>query len=123
MKLTPLQLIYWRKMENLRSSISGALRNGEKLGCQIQAWELASKIFLKKIRKQFPNDVFAALDGDQSRAVGLICASGGRSAYAVGLLQEAGFVNVYDISEGMRGNGQAPGWMARNLPIVPCEGC
>ena len=79
--------------------------------------------FLKKIRKQFPNDVFAALDGDQSRAVALICASGGRSAYAVGLLQEAGFVNVYDISGGMRGNGQAPGWMARNLPIVSCDGC
>ena len=78
---------------------------------------------LKRIRKQFPNDVLAALDGDHGRAVALICASGGRSAYAVGLLQEAGFVNVHDISEGMHGNGEAPGWMARSLPIVSCEGC
>ena len=79
--------------------------------------------FLKKIRKRFSNDVLVALDGDPGRAVALICASGGRSAYAVELLQDAGFVNVHDISEGMRGNGAAPGWMARNLPIVSCEGC
>ena len=79
--------------------------------------------FLKKIRKRFSNDVLVALDGDPGRAVALICASGGRSAYAVELLQDAGFVNVHDISEGMRGNGEAPGWMARNLPIVSCEGC
>ena len=79
--------------------------------------------FSRKVRGQFPDDVLAVVDGDKDKSIALICASGGRSAWALGLLQEAGFSHVYDISEGMFGNGKAPGWLARNLPVAVCKGC
>ncbi|MEP1934507.1 MAG: rhodanese-like domain-containing protein [Paracoccaceae bacterium] len=53
-----------------------------------------------------------------SRPLALICASGGRSNYIVSVLEQNGFSGVIDISEGMFGNGDAPGWIARELPIV-----
>ena len=79
--------------------------------------------FSRKVRSEFFSDVLAAVQGDKSRSIALICASGGRSAWALELLEEAGFSRVHDISEGMFGNGNAPGWLARKLPIAICNGC
>ena len=79
--------------------------------------------FSRKVRGEFFGDVLAAVQGDKSQAIGLICASGGRSAWALELLEEVGFSSVHDISEGMFGNANAPGWLARNLPIAVCDGC
>ena len=79
--------------------------------------------FSRKIRGEFFGDVLAAVQGDKSHPIGLICASGGRSAWALELLEEAGFSRVHDISEGMFGNDNAPGWLARKLPIAACHGC
>ena len=84
---------------------------------------ISQQNFFRKVRGQFPGDVLAAVDGDKHKSIALICASGGRSAWALGLLQEAGFSHVYDISEGMFGNGKVPGWLARNLPVAVCKGC
>ena len=78
---------------------------------------------LRKIRRGCPDNVLDALDGNKDRPIALICASGGRSAWAVGLLQETGFSRIHDISEGMFGNGKAPGWLAHNLPVAACESC
>ena len=78
---------------------------------------------LRKIRRGFPDDVLDAVGGNKDRPIALICASGGRSAWAVGLLQETGFSRIHDISEGMFGNGKAPGWLAHNLPVAVCESC
>ena len=96
----------WRKTGVPEGSVSISLQN-----------------FYRKIRGQFPGDVLAAVGGDKDRSIALICASGGRSARALGLLQEAGFSRVHDISEGMFGNGKAPGWLARHLPVSVCKGC
>lgn len=79
--------------------------------------------FSRKVRGEFFGDVLAAVQGDKSQSIALICASGGRSAWALELLEEAGFSRVHDISEGMFGNGSAPGWLARKLPIAACDGC
>ena len=79
--------------------------------------------FSRKVRSEFFGDVLAAVQGDKSRSIALICASGGRSAWALELLEEAGFSRVHDISEGMFGNGNAPGWLARKLPIAVCDAC
>ena len=79
--------------------------------------------FSRKVRGEFLGDVLAAVDGDKDNLIALICASGGRSAWALALLQEAGFSRVHDISEGMFGNGKAAGWLARNLPVSVCKGC
>jgi rhodanese-related sulfurtransferase len=79
--------------------------------------------FSRKIRREFFGDVLAVVQGDKSQSIGLICARGGRSAWALELLEEVGFSSVHDISEGMFGNAKAPGWLARDLPITVCDGC
>ena len=79
--------------------------------------------FSRKVRGEFFGDVLAAVQGDKNQSIALICASGGRSAWALELLEEAGFTRVYDISEGMFGNGNGLGWLARKLPVAVCDAC
>ena len=50
--------------------------------------------------------------------VALICATGGRTGYVTEILEQNGIAGVADVSEGMFGNGAAPGWVARGLPVV-----
>jgi len=57
-------------------------------------------------------------EGDRTRPIALICASGGRSARTAQALTEAGFTNVLDVSEGMLGSAAGPGWIARGLPVI-----
>lgn len=67
--------------------------------------------------------MLAAVGGDKTKPVALICARGNRSTRAYEFLRSRGFVNVYNIAEGMLGNGQSPGWIARGLPVAPCREC
>ena len=69
-------------------------------------------------RADFLKALAALVDGDRSRPIALICASGGRSARMATALTDARFSNVADISEGMLGSSAGPGWMARGLPVV-----
>ena len=94
-----------------------------KTGITAPRHGISLKNFLKKVRKDFTKDIMNLVDGDLQRPIALICATGGRSAYASGMLREAGFSQVYNIGEGMLGNGALPGWVARNLPIRDCENC
>ncbi|MEO9603297.1 MAG: rhodanese-like domain-containing protein [Lentilitoribacter sp.] len=50
--------------------------------------------------------------------IALICATGGRSAEVTYFLEQNGLTGVADISEGMFGNRNGPGWLKHNLPIV-----
>lgn len=52
-----------------------------------------------------------------ARQVGLICATGGRTAHVLKVLDANGIGGVVDVSEGMLGNANGPGWIARGLPI------
>jgi len=52
---------------------------------------------------------------------GLICATGGRTEYVTSLLAQNGFANVVDVSEGMFGNGEDPGWLARGMPLISSQ--
>ena len=70
----------------------------------------------------FVDTVLEAVDGDRSHPLATICASGVRSARAAGILQRHGFVEVYDIAEGMMGNGHGPGWIGRGLPLRAMDG-
>lgn len=56
--------------------------------------------------------------GDKSAPIALICATGGRSSRAARLLEAAGYKNVRDVHEGMMGNADGPGWLARGLPVA-----
>jgi rhodanese-related sulfurtransferase len=52
---------------------------------------------------------------------GLICATGGRTNYVVGILEQNGITGVFNVSEGMLGNANGEGWIARGLPVVTAE--
>jgi rhodanese-related sulfurtransferase len=66
----------------------------------------------------FLDRLSALAEGDKTRPIALICASGGRSARTAQALTEAGFTNILDVSEGMLGSSAGPGWLARGLPVV-----
>ncbi len=70
---------------------------------------------------QSPAKFLAELDkatgGDRTRAIGIICATGGRTAYLRPLLLQAGYDRVFDISEGMMGSRRGPGWIAQSMPM------
>jgi rhodanese-related sulfurtransferase len=74
-------------------------------------------------RDDFVTDVLAAVTGDPTKPIAVICARGHRSAFAQQLLMENGFTKVHDISEGMLGGEYGPGWLARSLPTEPCPDC
>ncbi len=67
---------------------------------------------------EFVEKIFQTVDGDRSRAIAVICAGGVRSARAADILRRNGFLEVYDIGEGMLGNGRQRGWIARGLPLL-----
>ena len=72
---------------------------------------------------KFIDQVLAAVGGDKSTPIATICASGGRSSIARDMLQKNGFTAVYDISEGMLGSKNGPGWLRRGLPVEACRTC
>ena len=71
----------------------------------------------------FVAQVMAETGGDKNAPIGLICRTGNRTTQMQRVLTEAGFTRVYNIKEGMAGSGAGPGWVARGLPVEPCERC
>jgi rhodanese-related sulfurtransferase len=74
---------------------------------------MASKDFTKKLKE--------VVEANPGKKIGLICASGGRSTAVQKQMDKLGISNAVDITEGMKGNGSAPGWIARGLPVKPYE--
>ncbi len=54
---------------------------------------------------------------NKGKQIALICATGGRTAYLQKELSQRNLGTTIDVSEGMFGNGKAPGWLKRGLPI------
>lgn len=71
----------------------------------------------------FLDDILKLTGGDRSKPIALICARGNRSARARRFLEANGFTQVHDVSEGMMGRGDRPGWLARRLPVERCAVC
>lgn len=69
----------------------------------------------------FPRQLQTILAKYGPDQIGLICATGGRSAYVAEILEKNGIPGVADVSEAMFGNGTGPGWIARGLPVVSAE--
>jgi rhodanese-related sulfurtransferase len=70
---------------------------------QIYVWDAGKKQFPMKPLPDFASRVgTVAKPGDTIMAM---CRSGGRSAIAVNMLAKAGFKNVYNIVDGMEGDG------------------
>lgn len=68
-------------------------------------------------------DLLAAGGGRADAPIALICRTGNRSAATAAALADAGFTNLYDVSEGMAGSKAGPGWIRRGLPVTPCPSC
>lgn len=69
----------------------------------------------------FANEIFEQTGGDKSAPIALICRTGGRSAQAAAYLRQIGYTQVYDVSEGMVGGPNGPGWLTRNMATTPPE--
>lgn len=69
-------------------------------------------------RADFTQALLAHTAGARDVPVALICARGVRSARLTTGLQAAGFTQILDVPEGMRGSGAGPGWIARGLPVT-----
>ena len=65
----------------------------------------------------FATALLARLEGDKAKPIALICATGKRSANTRRYLEQAGFTNVSDVSEGMMGSSHGAGWHRRGLPV------
>lgn len=65
----------------------------------------------------FYERVVAAVGGDKSKPIALICAAGNRSRWASNFLAEKGFSRILNVGEGLFGNGTLPGWLTRGLPV------
>ena len=71
----------------------------------------------------FVAEILGAVDGDRTRPIALICASGVRSGAAQALLLAQGFTNIHNLAEGMHGSRAGQGWLAEGLPVGPCSFC
>ncbi|CAA7615737.1 Rhodanese-related sulfurtransferase (fragment) [Candidatus Terasakiella magnetica] len=71
----------------------------------------------------FLRDVRSAVGGDANRPIAIICRTGNRSAAVSRALSDAGFTHIFDVSEGMAGSGDGPGWIKRGLPTKSCASC
>jgi rhodanese-related sulfurtransferase len=68
-------------------------------------------------RPDFLDALSNLVEGDRNRPVALICAKGVRSARLANHLTRNGFSAVINVSEGMLGSADGPGWIARGLPL------
>ena len=71
----------------------------------------------------FVDELLQIVEGNKSRPIALICATGNRSSQLQQFLTDQGFDTVCDVSEGMHGNRTSgPGWILRGLPVIPYTG-
>ena len=83
----------------------------------------AKQVTIHQGAQGFLNGILMATGGDRAKPIALICARGNRSARARRFLEASGFTNVHDVSEGMVGRGDTPGWLARKMPTEKCAVC
>jgi len=65
----------------------------------------------------FQRQLLAAAGGDRSKPLALICATGGRTSWLQSRLKKAGFTNLINVTEGMKGSRYGSGWLKKGLPV------
>ncbi len=65
----------------------------------------------------FLNGLDAAMGGDRTRPLALICATGSRTTYLQKPLKQMGFTRVMNVAEGMQGGRFGEGWVKSGLPV------
>ncbi|MCB1528088.1 MAG: rhodanese-like domain-containing protein [Hyphomicrobiaceae bacterium] len=66
---------------------------------------------------EFMKQLDAALGGDRSKPLAIICRTGNRTSKLVGPLEQAGYTHVINVAEGMVGGRYGPGWIKTGLPL------
>lgn len=64
-------------------------------------------------------DQLETVAGSKDKPIALICAEGVRSANMQTMLTQFGYKGVIDVSAGMDGNDDRPGWIESGLPVAP----
>jgi rhodanese-related sulfurtransferase len=59
----------------------------------------------------------AAMGGDTTKALAIICNSGNRTSNIYADLQRAGFPNLINVAEGVGGGPHGRGWLKAGLPL------
>ena len=70
---------------------------------------------------KFVEQLDAALGGDRSKPLAVICRTGNRTGSLVGPLEKAGYTNVINVAEGMAGGRYGAGWARSGLPLRKYE--
>ena len=73
------------------------------------------------VRKNFIEELITTLGDDKNIKAAIICRSGRRSSATVAMLKDQGFINIFNVTDGIMGDGKTTGWKNRNLPLVKCE--
>lgn len=77
----------------------------------------AHAISMHQAGPEFVRQLDAALGGDRSKPLAIICRTGNRTSSIVAPLEKAGYARVIDVSEGMAGGRNGKGWLKTGLPI------
>ncbi|MGI9372173.1 MAG: rhodanese-like domain-containing protein [Hyphomicrobiales bacterium] len=80
-----------------------------KVGASAQTISMHSAEFLRNLE--------SAIEGDKTKPIALICATGGRSQWLQAQLLRRGYTKIYDVSEGVLGSSAGPGWLKASLPL------
>jgi rhodanese-related sulfurtransferase len=59
----------------------------------------------------------AAMGGDRTRPVALICRTASRTRVVQQALMQHGYTRIINVEGGMVGNGRDKGWIAHGLPV------
>lgn len=57
------------------------------------------------------------IDENPDKKIAFICAVGGRTGFITRDLEARGYKDLIDVSEGMSGSPEGPGWINRGLPL------
>jgi rhodanese-related sulfurtransferase len=77
----------------------------------------ARAITMHQSRARFIAELDAALGGDRTRPLAIICRTGNRTGRLAPELRALGFSNVADVAEGTVGGANGPGWIKAGLPL------
>jgi rhodanese-related sulfurtransferase len=66
---------------------------------------------------EFLRQLDAALGGDRSKPLAVICRTGNRTGSLVKPLEQVGYTRVINVAEGMAGGRYGPGWVKAGLPL------
>ena len=73
-------------------------------------------IALDMTEKSFVDSLVKLRAVHPDKPIAFICRTGNRSGYVFGALNQQGFPNLLDVSEGMAGGPNGKGWGPRGLP-------